>query len=72
MVREAAKGGSPRRLIRQCDIAKDLGVTPKTISRWMDRGHFPFVLIAGRRWATKELYEAWLLENTEPGVGPGG
>lgn len=72
MAEEAARGISPRNLIRQCDVAKDLGVSRKTIGRWMNRGHFPFVLIAGRRWVTRELYEAWLIENTDPGVGPGG
>ena len=67
---DIAKGG-PRYLIRQCDVARDLGVGARTVARWMDTGQFPFVVVAGRRMVTKELYQAWLFENTEPGTAPG-
>jgi len=64
--------GSPRRFIRQKEIADELGINRCTIGTWMDKGIFPYILIAGRRRVTRELYEGWLLENTEPGVGPEG
>lgn len=64
--------GRPREFIRQTDIAKDLGVDRSTICVWMDKGHFPYMLVAGKRRVTRELYNAWLLENTEPGTGPEG
>ena len=64
--------GNPREFIRQSTIAEDLGVNRSTIGSWMDKGHFPYILVAGKRRVTRELYRAWILENTEPGVGPGG
>jgi predicted DNA-binding transcriptional regulator AlpA len=64
--------GGPRRFIRQSVIADDLGVHRSTIGRWMDEGNFPYLEIAGKRRVTRELYEAWILEHTHPGEGPGG
>ena len=64
--------GSPRAFIRQSVIARDLGISPQTLAKWMNKGIFPYMRVAGKRRVTRELYEAWLLENTEPGVGPRG
>lgn len=66
---DRARGG-PRRFVKQKVIADRLGVHRSTITRWMDAGEFPFLMVAGQRKITEELYEAWLVERSEPGNAP--
>jgi excisionase family DNA binding protein len=50
------------------ELARALGVSAPTVSRWMDLGHIEFFELAGRRFLTRSAIKRFLDQNVQTRV----
>ena len=56
--------------ISQREAAKQLGIAPGTVFRWVRAGLLPVAVVNGVKRIRGDLLDAWIDERTDPGKAP--